>query len=170
MSTVDDSAARKNFDPKHLSSKDSIDTCGVLKESDFVPEGLTDIDTSKTVLRSNSLTKENFIQVILDFDKPCTPAECDRNWTFDQINPSDKDNPNKFIDRLDGCALKFDLDIYQKAAFNVICSSFMLRYLEKSKSSHLPNYEEAKSKLIARGAEKQLIMFLSGAEGCGKVM
>jgi hypothetical protein len=162
------SAASKNFDPKHLSSKDNIDTCGVLKESDFVPEGLTDIDTSKTVLRSNSFTKENFIQVILDFDKPCTPAECDRNWTFDQINPSDKDNPNKFIDRLDGCALKFDLDIYQKAAFNVICSSFMLRYLEKSKSSHLPNYEEAKSKLIARGAEKQLIMFLSGAGGCGK--
>jgi ATP-dependent DNA helicase PIF1 len=44
----------------------------------------------------------------------------------------------------------------------------MLRYLEKSKSSHLPNYEEAKSKLIARGAKKQLIMFLSGAGGCGK--
>jgi hypothetical protein len=89
------SAASKNFDPKHLSSKDNIDTCDVLKESDFVPEGLTDIDTSKTVLRSNAFTKENFIQVILDFDKPCTPAESDRNWTFDQINPSGQRQPQQ---------------------------------------------------------------------------
>jgi len=44
----------------------------------------------------------------------------------------------------------------------------MMSYLEKSKSSHLPNYQEAISRLEARGAQKQLIMFLSGAGGCGK--
>jgi hypothetical protein len=162
------SGVHKTFDSRHLSSKDFVNTNDILKERDFIPEGLTDIETPITVSKSNTFTKQNFIQVLLDFDKPCTPAESDKNWTFDQIDPSDKTNPDKFIDRLDGCALKFELDIYQKAAFDVICSSFMLRYLEKSKSSHLPNYEEAKSKLIARGAKKQLIMFLSGAGGCGK--
>ena len=46
----------------------------------------------------------------------------------------------------------------KQPAFNVICSSFMLRYPEKRKSSNLPNDKEAMSKLIPRGAEKQLVM------------
>jgi len=72
------------------------------------------------------------------------------------------------VDRLDACAAMMKLEIYQKAAFNIICSSFMLKYLEKGNNSSHPNYQEAREKLIKRGAEKQLVMFLSGAGGCGK--
>jgi hypothetical protein len=82
------SGVHKTFNSRHLSSKDFVNTNDILKERDFIPDGLTDIEEPKTVLKSNTFTKQNFIQVLLDFDKPCTPAESDKNWTFEQIDPS----------------------------------------------------------------------------------
>ena len=156
------------FDSKNLSSKDNIANGNILKHNNFNIDTTVEGDVANGPSKTNTFTKENFIQVILDFDKPITPADEGKKWTFDRIDPSSEKDPKCVIDRLDACAVTYKLDDYQKASFDIICSSFMMSYLEKSKSSHLPNYQEAISRLEARGAQKQLIMFLSGAGGCGK--
>jgi hypothetical protein len=158
----------RQFDPKHIFEKSVFKEKTILREKHdaVMQEGTNEnIESPKP---PNATPKEHLIQVILDFDKPLGDVDQNKKWTFDLPDQNDKGDPKYIIDRIDACAAKYKLDVYQKAAFDIMCSSFMLTYLEKSTSSNLPNYQEAKSRLLARGADKQLIMILSGAGGCGK--
>jgi hypothetical protein len=105
----------------------------------------------------------------MDFNRPLSNEEIAQTWaTFNDSHSLQESNTSKIVDRIDAYAKIAKLDVYQKAAFDIICSSFMLTYLEKQKLNSQPGYNETREKLIGRGAEKQLVMFLSGAGGCGK--
>ena len=66
------------------------------------------------------------------------------------------------------CVNHFNLDAKQEAAFNIICSSFMLAHLDDSKSIPEDQKVIAKEVLNKFGCSEQLVMNLTGAGGCGK--
>jgi hypothetical protein len=69
------------------------------------------------------------------------------------------------------CIQQFNLDPKQAAAFNVICSSFMLTFLNDptiTKFGTDIEKEKATRILMERGATSRLIMHLTGSGGSGK--
>ena len=69
------------------------------------------------------------------------------------------------------CIQYFNLDPKQTAAFTVICSSFMLTYLNDptiSKYGSQVEKENATRILFEKGAKSRLIMHLTGSGGSGK--
>ena len=52
-----------------------------------------------------------------------------------------------------------ELRLISIAAFDIMCSSFMLMYLEKDDFNLQPNYIVTEENLLKRGARNQLIMF-----------
>jgi hypothetical protein len=155
------------FNQKHIAPVVSFTDKTVIVPVSTEPQQNNAVDNNN-ITQPASYAGRNFIEIIMDFDRPLTAEDHGKKWTLNDADALKEDNPKVVVDRLDACAKMMNLDIYQKAAFNVICSSFMLKYLEKGNNSSHPNYSEAREKLIKRGAEKQLVMFLSGAGGCGK--
>ena len=95
----------------------------------------------------------------MDFDKPLSIEDLSKTWTLNHSNSLHETNSAVLVDRLDACAKLVDLDIYQKSAFGIIFSFFMLMYLEKDGFNLQPNYIVTEQNLLKRGARNQLIMF-----------
>jgi hypothetical protein len=69
------------------------------------------------------------------------------------------------------CIQQFNLDPKQAVAFNVICSSFMLAFLNDLTITKIGTdieEENATRILTERGANSRLIMHLTGSGGSGK--
>jgi hypothetical protein len=69
------------------------------------------------------------------------------------------------------CIQQFNLDPKQSAALNVICSSFMLAFLNDPTITKFGTDIEKKKAtriLMERGATSRLIMYLTGSGGSGK--
>ena len=128
-------------------------------------------NTDKTDSTKCGLRRRNtptVVRVVLDMTKPLCTLPSDRIWNFDQhCQPTDTFD---ISGSMDGCIKTFGLDDKQTAAFNIICSSFMLTYLleENKKLSSTTDFNEAIAILKKRGANDQLFMFLSGPGGGGK--
>jgi hypothetical protein len=69
------------------------------------------------------------------------------------------------------CISHYKLDLKQAAAFNVICSTFMLAHLEDpsiKKTLDISELDKAKQVLLAKGGLERLVMNLTGSGGSGK--
>jgi hypothetical protein len=164
----------KPINQKHLASVVSLEGKTVITPI-ALPSEQNDAENQNNITQPVRYAGRNFIEIIMDFDRPLSAEEHALSaeehatrWTLNDAESLREENPKIVVDRLDVCAAMMKLDIYQKAAFDIICSSFMLKYLENSNLCSQPNYQEARQKLVKRGAEKQLIMFLSGSGGSGK--
>jgi hypothetical protein len=65
-------------------------------------------------------------------------------------------------------AKKGNLDGKQNIAYEVICCSFLLQLILEMKVTDFNRTQNLIKDLKARGGQEQLVMFLSGAGGCGK--
>ena len=109
--------------------------------------------------------KRSIIQVIMDVTNPSSNIDLSAETSFS--------GTSDIIQSMDTCIAQFKLDKKQTAAFNVICSSFMMTYLDEFAESHSDAFnkdsiESAKHKLIGRGASTTLKMMLTGKGGGGK--
>jgi hypothetical protein len=69
------------------------------------------------------------------------------------------------------CISHYKLDLKQAAAFNVICSTFMLAHLEDpsiKKTLDISELDKAKQVLLAKGGLERLVINFTGSGGSGK--
>jgi hypothetical protein len=116
----------------------------------------------------NALSSNNVIQVTLDVNRTLATDNISIPWKFKKPNLTYTSTSFDIIGCMDTCIQEYTLDDKQTAAFNIICSSFMMSYLDDPQLKNKPNFEMAKQALLRRGASEQLIMFLSGPGGGGK--
>jgi len=155
------------FNPAQLATRVIFNDENILRQ--FEPDEAGELTQDNHTNQPRSFQGKSLIQIIMDFNRPLSNEEIAQTWaTFNDSHSLQESNTSKIVDRIDAYAKIAKLDVYQKADFDIICSSFMLTYLEKQKLNSQPGYNETREKLIGRGAEKQLVMFLSGAGGCGK--
>jgi hypothetical protein len=126
-------------------------------------------ETGPTEEQSNimGIRRRGMVQIIMDvtsssFDISLTSTNVSHNC--DMLNA---------VQSLDAFIDKYGLDKKQAAAFNIICSTFMLTYLEEYAASNTDVFnkesiENAKRSLIGRGATTSLKMMLTGKGGGGK--
>jgi hypothetical protein len=108
------------------------------------------------------------IKVILNLNRNVEDHEL--NWG--QLEKDDVKDFDEFPLSMKSCISHYNLDLKQAAAFNVICSSFMLAHLEDP--SFLKNtlncfqLDQAKQILLAKCRLGKLVMNLTGSGGSGK--
>jgi len=156
----------------HLLATPALRNCdSVILDStiDNIKTNLLDNEKNDS-LKSSSRRQNNptVVRVVLDMTKPLCTLPTDRKWTFGQVSPVT--DSFDITGSMDACIKTFGLDDKQTAAFNIICSSFMLVYLleQNKKLSTDTDYNEAIQILRKRGANDKLFMFLSGPGGGGK--
>jgi len=155
------------FNQAQLAAGLTFNDENILRE--FAPDEIEETTQEQHTNQPRVFQGKNLIQIIMDFDRPLSNEEIAQTWaSFNDSHSLLESDTSKVVDRIDAYAKIAKLDVYQKAAFDIICSSFMLTYLEKDKLNSQEGYNEARENLIGRGAEKQLLLFLSGAGGCGK--
>jgi hypothetical protein len=121
-------------------------------------------------VNSQRLVSSNYIdvvRVVLNLEKITNYEE--PKWV-DLIEGQNLDFEEIPISRK-SCIHHFKLDPKQEAAFNVICSSFMLGFLNDptiSKFGSNLDKEQATNILLQKGGCSRLIMHLTGSGGSGK--
>jgi hypothetical protein len=99
--------------------------------------------------------------VVLDLDRCVSKTE--PSWN--DLVENESYDFQIFPLSMKSCVKHFNLDAKQEAAFNIICSSFMLAQLDESEN--IPKLI-AKEFLLKKGSTEHLVMNLTGAGGCGK--
>jgi len=110
---------------------------------------------------------QDIIRVILDLNKYMEQDNFD--WSNNSDNVDFNFNSVSFS--MESCIRHFGLDPKQAAAFNIICSSFMLTFLNDPTLTQFGSPEEKKQAteiLQERGGHASLIMHLTGSGGSGK--
>jgi hypothetical protein len=107
------------------------------------------------------------VKVILNLDRQMENHE--PQW--DELEKVEVMDFNKFPLAMKSCISHYKLDLKQAAAFNVICSSFMLAHLEEpslKKTLKVIEIDKAKQVLLDKGGLGRLVMNLTGSGGSGK--
>jgi hypothetical protein len=110
---------------------------------------------------------QDIIRVILDLDKYMEQDNFDWSKNSDNV----EFNFNSVSFSMESCIRHFQLDPKQAAAFNIICSSFMLIFLNDPTITPFGSPEEKKQAteiFQERGGHANLIMHLTGSGGSGK--
>jgi len=90
---------------------------------------------------------------------------------WDELEKLEVMDFNKFPLAMKSCIRHYKLDLKQAAAFNVICSTFMLAHLEDpsiKKTLEISELDKAKQVLLDKGGLGRLVMNLTGSGGSGK--
>ena len=111
-------------------------------------------------------TSPTVVRVVLEASKHLDNQPTPTKESFEKLLL--QSNNLDITGSMDACIKAYTLDPKQAAAFNIICSSFMLSYLKESRKSFDLDYDSAVQTLRKRGAKDQLFMFLSGPGGGGK--
>ncbi len=130
-----------------------------------------DIDFSSNIGTTAQLEQQSFskqqndiIRVVLDLVRNVSETEPSWNDLVQNENYDFQIVPLS----MQRCVKHFNLDAKQEAAFNIICSSFMLARLDESENISEDQKLFAKEVLLKKGSTEHLVMNLTGAGGCGK--
>ncbi len=107
------------------------------------------------------------VKVILNLNREVENHE--PQW--DELEKLEVMDFNKFPLAMKSCISHYKLDLKQAAAFNVICSTFMLAHLEDpsiKKTLEVSELDKAKQVLLDKGGLGRLVMNLTGSGGSGK--
>jgi len=107
------------------------------------------------------------VKVVLNIDQSIEKNE--PQW--DELEKADIMEFKTFPLAMKSCISHYKLDLKQAAAFNVICSTFMLAHLEDpsiKKTLDISELDKAKQVLLAKGGLGRLVMNLTGSGGSGK--
>ncbi len=116
---------------------------------------------------NSSNNASDVIKVILNLDQEI--SHNDPKWN--KIVECENFDFNDFPMAMKSCINHFQLDAKQEAAFNIICSSFMLSYLDDPTITQFGNVDDqkkARQALLEKGGLDRLVMNLSGSGGSGK--
>jgi hypothetical protein len=107
------------------------------------------------------------VKVVLNIDQSIEKNE--PQW--DELEKADIMEFKTFPLAMKSCISHYKLDLKQAAAFNVICSTFMLAHLEDpsiKKTLDISELDKAKQVLLAKGGLERLVINLTGSGGSGK--
>jgi len=107
------------------------------------------------------------VKLVLNLDKTSEYGSITRSDMVDDPNF----NFQEFFMSMKSCIQYYNLDTKQTAAVNIICSSFMLPFLNDPTVTKFGSYaerENATKILLEKGAQSGLIMNLAGSGGSGK--
>ena len=134
-------------------------------------QGNVDVDgqivASQSNIKASNNGSDDLIRVILNLNRNVEDHQL--NWG--ELEKHDVTDFDEFPLSMKSCISHYNLDLKQAAAFNVICSSFMLAHLEDpslEKPLNCFQLHQAKQILLAKGGLGKLVMNLTGSGGSGK--
>jgi hypothetical protein len=107
------------------------------------------------------------VKVVLNIDQ--SVAKNELQW--DELEKADIIDYKTFPLAMKSCISHYKLDLKQAAAFNIICSTFMLAHLEDpsiKKTLDISELDQAKQVLLAKGGLGRLVINLTGSGSSGK--
>ena len=146
----------------------SNESACIQKASNIIGQDSCHTDNDSLPLPQSSTSGSvDIIKVILNLDRNVENHE--PKW--EELEQKEVLNFEEFPLAMKSCISHYKLDLKQAAAFNVICSTFMLAHLEDPSLEKLcdkAEIERAKEMLLAKGGLGKLVMNLTGSGGSGK--
>jgi len=143
----------------------SEDSALIQKTANFSEQSYNFMESDHQQPLNNGST--DVVKVILNLNRRVEKNE--PQW--DELENLEAMDFNKFPLAMKSCISHYKLDLKQASAFNVICSTFMLAYLEDpsiKKTLDISELEKAKQVLLDKGGLGRLVMNLTGSGGSGK--